>query len=90
MSATWRLLRDTVGDWYDDRAQRLGAALAFYTLFALAPGFVVLIPLTGVFLGAHEERAERGQPGADRERDQQQEADADHQREGPEPRPEDP
>ena len=47
----WRLLRDTVGGWYEDRAQRLGAALAFYTLFALAPGLVILIPLTGVFLG---------------------------------------
>jgi membrane protein len=51
MGEAWRLLRDTVGDWYEDRAQRLGAALAFYTLFALAPGFVILIPLTGVFLG---------------------------------------
>lgn len=47
----WRLFRDTAGDWYQDRAQRLGAALAFYTLFALAPGLVILIPLTGVFLG---------------------------------------
>jgi membrane protein len=51
MGEAWRLLRDTVRDWYGDRAQRLGAALAFYTLFALAPGLVILIPLTGVFLG---------------------------------------
>jgi membrane protein len=50
MTEAWRLLRDTVGEWYEDRAQRLGAALAFYTLFALAPGLVILIPLTGVFL----------------------------------------
>jgi hypothetical protein len=47
MTEAWRLLRDTVGEWYEDRAQRLGAALAFYTLFALAPGLVILIPLTG-------------------------------------------
>ncbi len=52
MREAWRLLRDTGSDWYEDRAQRLGAALAFYTLFALAPAFVMLIPLTGVFLGA--------------------------------------
>ncbi len=51
MGEAWRLFRDTVGEWYEDRAQRLGAALAFYTLFALAPGLVILIPLTGVFLG---------------------------------------
>jgi membrane protein len=51
MSEPWRLLRETASDWYQDRAQRLGAALAFYTLFALAPGLVVLIPLTAVFVG---------------------------------------
>jgi hypothetical protein len=51
MSEAWRLFRDTGREWYDDRAQRLDAALAFYTLFALAPGLVILIPLTGVFLG---------------------------------------
>jgi membrane protein len=51
MGDVWRLLRDTAWGWYEDRAQRLGAALAFYTLFAIAPGLVILIPLTGVFLG---------------------------------------
>ena len=56
MGETWRLLRYTASDWYVDRAQRLGAALAFYTLFALAPGLVVLIPLTGVFLGPQAAR----------------------------------
>jgi membrane protein len=56
MGEAWRLLRDTVRDWYGDRAQRLGAALAFYTLFALAPGLVILIPLTGVFLGPQAAR----------------------------------
>ena len=63
---------DTASEWYQDRAQRLGAALAFYTLFALAPGFVMLIPLTGVFLGAQArgsivEQLESliGRPGAE-------------------------
>jgi membrane protein len=51
MGHAWRLLQDTVLEWYEDRAQRLGAALAFYTLFALAPGLVILLALTGVFLG---------------------------------------
>jgi uncharacterized BrkB/YihY/UPF0761 family membrane protein len=51
MGHAWRLLQDTVLEWYQDRAQRLGAALAFYTLFALAPGLVILLALTGVFLG---------------------------------------
>ena len=54
MRDAWQLLRDAAGAWYEDRAQRLGAALAFYTLFALAPGLVILIPLTGLFLGPQE------------------------------------
>lgn len=52
MGTAWGLLRDTVSDWYANGAQRFGAALAFYTLFALAPGLVILLALTGVFLGA--------------------------------------
>jgi len=45
-----RLLRDTARAWYEDRAQRLGAALAFYTIFALAPGLVILIAVSGLVL----------------------------------------
>jgi hypothetical protein len=46
----WQLLRDTACTWYEDRAQRLGAALAFYTIFALAPGLVILIAVSGLVL----------------------------------------
>jgi membrane protein len=73
MGGAWRLLRDTASDWYEDRAQRLGAALAFYTLFALAPGVVILIPLTGVVVGSQSAQgyllqqieALIGRPGAE-------------------------
>ena len=58
MTSAWRLLRDTLTSWYVDRAQRLGAALAFYTLFALAPALVVLIPLTGLVVGADAAQAQ--------------------------------
>ena len=37
------LLAATFRDWYEDRAQRLGAALAYYTIFALTPGLVLVI-----------------------------------------------
>ena len=47
----WSLLGQTTVEWYDDRAPRLGAALAFYTLFALAPGLIVIIALAGLLLG---------------------------------------
>jgi membrane protein len=47
----WSLLRDTCNDWYEDRAQRIGAALAYYTIFALAPGAVIIMALAGLLLG---------------------------------------
>ena len=47
----WSLLVETVFEWYEDRAPRLGAALAFYTVFALAPGLIVIIALAALLLG---------------------------------------
>ena len=45
MGEAWRLLRYTASDWYQDRAQRISAALAYYTIFALTPGIVILMAL---------------------------------------------
>jgi len=47
----WSLLGETFVEWYDDRAPRLGAALAYYTVFALAPGLILIIALAGLLLG---------------------------------------
>jgi membrane protein len=52
----WTLLRATFIDWYEDRAQRLGAALAYYTIFALAPGLVIVMAVTGLLLGPSAEQ----------------------------------
>jgi membrane protein len=52
----WPLLRATFIDWYEDRAQRLGAALAYYTIFALAPGLVIVMAVTGLLLGPSAEQ----------------------------------
>ncbi|MGH7278734.1 MAG: YihY/virulence factor BrkB family protein, partial [Candidatus Rokuibacteriota bacterium] len=51
MGRAWSLLGATLSSWYEDRAQRLGAALAYYTIFALAPGLIILIPLSGLAIG---------------------------------------
>ena len=51
MHGAWSLLSTTFGDWYEDRAQRMGAALAYYTIFALTPGLVILMALAGFLLG---------------------------------------
>jgi len=57
----WPLLRATMSDWYEDRAQRIGAALAYYTIFALAPGLVIVMALAGLMLGPGAESQIIGQ-----------------------------
>lgn len=47
------LMRCTVTEWFADRAASKGAALAFYTLFSIAPVLVVVIAVAGFFYG-HE------------------------------------
>jgi membrane protein len=44
-------LREVVAEWQQDRALSLGAALAYYTLFALAPLLVLVIAVAGLVLG---------------------------------------
>jgi membrane protein len=48
-----RLLKEAFLAWYEDRAPRLGAALAFYTLFSLAPLLMVIIAVAALAFG-HE------------------------------------
>ncbi len=48
----WRgLLVETFAGWWEDRAPRLGAALAYYTVLALAPVLVLVTPLASAILG---------------------------------------
>jgi len=47
----WRLLRETVAEWSEDKAPRLGAALAYYTVFSLAPLLIVAIVIVGAVFG---------------------------------------
>ena len=39
----WSLLTSTVNAWLDDYAPSMGAALAFYTLFSIAPLLLIVI-----------------------------------------------
>jgi membrane protein len=55
MRGMWSLLAATISDWYEDRAQRIGAALAYYTIFALTPGLIFLIAVAGLFFGGSAE-----------------------------------
>lgn len=55
---TYELLRETVMEWIDDRASRKGAALAFYTVFSLAPILILSIAIAGIFFGTEAARGE--------------------------------
>src|SRR3954447_10210731 len=42
------LLKQTAVEWLDDKAPQLGAALAYYTVFALAPLVLLLLAIIGL------------------------------------------
>jgi membrane protein len=43
--------KKTVYSWLDDRAPTIGAAIAFYTMFSLAPMLVIVIAVAGFVFG---------------------------------------
>jgi membrane protein len=47
----WWLLKEAANDWLDDKAPRLGAALAYYTVFSLAPLLVIATAVAGLVFG---------------------------------------
>jgi len=47
-SNTFGLLKQTFQEWMQDSAPQLGAALAYYTVFSLAPLILVLLAIVGV------------------------------------------
>ena len=51
LKAIWKLLSATYTKWTEDHAQGLGAALAFYTMFALAPLLLIVIAIAGLVFG---------------------------------------
>lgn len=54
----WRLTYESVNEWMNDRASRKGAALAFYTVFSLAPILILSIAIAGLFFGEEAARGE--------------------------------
>jgi membrane protein len=56
--AAWLLCYETVNEWVGDRASRKGAALAFYTVFSLAPILILSIAIAGLFYGEEAARGE--------------------------------
>lgn len=53
-----RLLRAAANAWSDHRAASMGAALAFYATFSIAPILVITIAIAGAVFGAEAARGE--------------------------------
>ena len=47
-ATSFNLCRETFRQWLDDKAPQLGAALAYYTVFSLAPLILVLLAILGL------------------------------------------
>jgi len=54
----WRVLKQALAGWWNDNVPRMGAALAYYTLFALAPILIVAIAIAGLAFGPEAVRGE--------------------------------
>jgi membrane protein len=52
------LFKAAAVNWVDDHAQSMGAALAFYTIFSIAPLLLIVISVAGFFFGEDAARGE--------------------------------
>ncbi|MEO8675187.1 MAG: YihY/virulence factor BrkB family protein [Casimicrobiaceae bacterium] len=54
----WSMLKAAAGNWVNDYAQSMGAALAFYTMFSVAPFLLIVIAVAGFAFGDTAARGE--------------------------------
>ena len=52
MKVVWGFIKEAFEDWSEDRASTLAAALAYYTIFSLAPLLIIAIAIAGLAFGA--------------------------------------
>jgi membrane protein len=57
-AVAWKLLRSAASESLQDNIQRMSAALAYYTIFSLAPLLIIAISIAGLVFG---QEAARGQ-----------------------------
>lgn len=56
--AVWRLAKQVATSWLDDYVPSMGAALAYYTMFSLAPLLLIVISVAGLVFGQEAARGE--------------------------------
>ncbi|MBV9104501.1 MAG: YihY/virulence factor BrkB family protein [Verrucomicrobia bacterium] len=52
----WLLLKTTATQWVNDKCPQTGAALAYFTVFSLAPLVLILLAFFGLFFGSEQAR----------------------------------
>jgi membrane protein len=50
-AGTWDFLAEVYNEWSKDNAMTLGAALAFYTTFSMAPLLIIIVAIFGILIG---------------------------------------
>lgn len=58
VSEYWPVVKDAGSQWVEDKAARLGAALAYYSIFSIAPLLVIAIAVAGFVFGPEAARGE--------------------------------
>ncbi len=58
LDAFWRLLKQVSNAWLDDHVPSMGAALAYYTVFSMAPLLLIVIAVAGLVFGQDAARGE--------------------------------
>src|ERR1700759_407528 len=54
----WSLLKSAVSGWIEHKDARLGAALAYYSIFSIGPLIVIAIGVAGLIFGPDAVRGE--------------------------------
>ena len=49
---TWTIITTAVDQWFRHRSARLGAALAYYSVFSMGPLLLIVTSIAGLFFGA--------------------------------------
>ncbi len=58
LKSSYALVQQATSEWMSQNVSRHGAALAFYTLFAIAPLFVIVLAMAGLWFGEEAARRE--------------------------------
>ena len=57
-AAWWGLIKQVATSWLDDYVPSMGAALAYYTMFSLAPLLLIVVSVAGLVFGEDAARGE--------------------------------